>query len=335
MKIKIFILIIFVSASNFKLMSMKQKVNLFASEKVKLAVFKPVFIASVKNCKNYEDCKKAIKEILDLTRVSKNFNASINFVLKKIKQDLIAFRFADVDLAFKFAVLNLILDQVESDFLAFLEQLYINNCDIENLKKEYGNLTLHIALIFNYYNILQLSIDHKLGLDYQDEFQRNALMWVCYNGYLSFARILVENGIDVNVKDKFGRNALMYSIESEKYIVAKYLISKKLNVNSKTNNGKTALMFAVILGFIDLAKLLIDNFADINAKDKEGKSALIYAVLNNDSQIAKMLIDAGVDIDVTDSFDKTALSYALEKNSDKLIDLISKTKSEISKRGSF
>jgi ankyrin repeat protein len=115
-----------------------------------------------------------------------------------------------------------------------------------------------------------------------------------YNKY-NIAQMLIEKGLGVNDKNDNGNTPLhsaSANTANRSFDIARMLIENGANVNEINIMGKTPLFFASTYGNLDIARMLIENGANVNI----GESPLYAACENNRTEVVKFLLLNGATI---------------------------------------
>jgi ankyrin repeat protein len=106
----------------------------------------------------------------------------------------------------------------------------------------------------------------ELGIDSQDSYLRNPLIWATFYNNIELLAWLIKNGANIDHQDR---------------------------------NGYCALHFAGQQKSIDSAKLLLENDADINLMDIHGNPPIWTAIFNSKGnyELVRLYVLKGADLD--------------------------------------
>jgi ankyrin repeat protein len=149
---------------------------------------------------------------------------------------------------------------------------------------------------YNEFIMLHTKDAHQLHL--VDEFQRNALHWVCY-------------AVDNNT-------CLTYP--GRRVMLADYMINSGIELQSKDVDGNTPLHLACKRNRVDLVRLLIANYVDVNMVNKDGQTPLHlvcklqYEDYQTREELVKILVKKGANLMSKDKFGRTPIAWAKFRN---------------------
>lgn len=171
---------------------------------------------------------------------------------------------------------------------------------------------IHIAIEYNYLNIMKCLKDRGANIDMQNLDGYNPLHEAVMHGHIERVQFLLENDADINAKTDDTRKeqtSLCLAIsqacciyhecntaeDHQKYIkkyveIIKFLIAKGADVNATNPLDCAVGGYRDKNGNINIVKLLVENGATIT------KYHLHSAVRGNNTDIAEFLIDNGADV---------------------------------------
>ena len=137
--------------------------------------------------------------------------------------------------------------------LAFWLSLAVEHGDMEMVKyllskeadpsilNEDGSSSLDYAVMFGFYDIAELLIEHGADVNYINEANANcSVLHVAAMSSTNLTRLLVEHGAQVNVQTTQGDTPLMYAVESGKPATVAVLLQAGADANIQNKDGKTA-----------------------------------------------------------------------------------------------
>ncbi|XP_070540511.1 fibronectin type 3 and ankyrin repeat domains protein 1-like [Ptychodera flava] len=177
---------------------------------------------------------------------------------------------------------------------------------------KYGLSPLMSAAQKGYINIVDVLIQHRADVNFQNDSGKNALMLACFAGQLEVVKTLRAEGATWEVCDKGGSTPMHWAVDSGNTRLLRWIIEDGCPVDIRDrNSGWTPLMRACTLGGnTEVARVLISSGANVNTKDNDGKTPLMIAALNGHLSLVELLIQKGADIHVKNEFGKTAVDFA-------------------------
>ena len=191
--------------------------------------------------------------------------------------------------------------------------LYIQNC-IDyganiNIQDRDGNTPLHMAILNNNANIVQLLLDHNANItisnnknctplhtaaSYAEYQHRTSLNEAeSYRNNEQIILLLLDHGANINIQDNNGNAPLHMAIFHNEHIIP-LLLDHGANINIQDNNGRTILFIAVTKEKERLVELLLSyNNIDITLKNKANFTPLNKAFQSNMWKIAKLILTYG------------------------------------------
>ncbi len=207
--------------------------------------------------------------------------------------------------------------------LESLRALNINNLDlVKQLRAAIGkrDVTGVKAAINAGVNINDINDEYRL--------KQTPLYEAVRLGDEEIVNLLIQAKPNLDFQDWTGETVLFSATEFGLQSVVEALIQAKADVNIKNKWGSTPLMKAAAMAGKDYHKILdalIQAKADLNMQDREGKTALIIAAKQGNIENVKKLLQAKADATIKDSSDNTALDYAksnLDASNQKSVKLV-------------
>jgi len=154
----------------------------------------------------------------------------------------------------------------------------------------------------------------KIDYNYQDEYGRNALMYVAERASLGFAlEKIMKSNIDMNKVDRDGNNALFYATNCPENL--KKLLKSKINKYRTNNYGESLLLYCSRYDKIRSFELLRkDKNFDPYIYNCVGKTAAMYLVENARFKELKSYVKSNkIDPNYVNKFGQSLLSTFVEK----------------------
>ncbi|EAY20292.1 hypothetical protein TVAG_192680 [Trichomonas vaginalis G3] len=130
-------------------------------------------------------------------------------------------------------------------FIPSLCKYFLSDGANINEKDKDGYTSLHIAVLNNYKEIVELLISHGANINETDNMGKTALHYAAakFCGKET-AELLISHGANINEKDNDGYTALHIATHYNRKETAELLLSHGANINEKSHSNKTALHFA-------------------------------------------------------------------------------------------
>ena len=194
-----------------------------------------------------------------------------------------------------------------------------------NIKDNYGNTPLSVAIINNNKEMIKLLLEYGARPDKDN--LNDSLLFSCEKNDIEVAKLLLEFGADPNIKNNFDKTPLYWACDNNNIELVKLLLEHGANPNIilKGYEENSLLHWSVTLDEpedIEVAKLFIENGADVNVKNKFGVTPLYEACSNNNIKVAKLLLEHGADPNNKDEYGYTPLYRACRRNNTELIKLL-------------
>lgn len=211
----------------------------------------------------------------------------------------------------------LIIYAIIKNNIELIKLLLSKECRID-IKDQEGKSILYLPIKYNYNEITNLLIEHdkhSIGIsivditDIDDKIPLHyAIQFINYYAI----EVLLNAKSNVNFQDKNGNNALQLAIKTKEFDICQKILETDVHINAINNIGETALHIACNLKFVNIIQLLINNGIDVNIREiKTNMSALIYAINRDSFDIVKILIANKININLQDFIGNTAISYSI------------------------
>lgn len=164
-----------------------------------------------------------------------------------------------------------------------VDKLISNGHNIDDRVEGTNRTALHLAVMKNRSNIVQLLLYRKADPNLVDSHSQTALHLAAQFSP-NLCHMLISSGARLEVKELF-------------------------------NNGQTALHMLASHNYADALQYLIDSNANINAQTMDGITPLHKAVSQNSVAAVKTLVRAGAKLDISDDRGKTPFALAEEQKS--------------------
>ncbi|KTF75181.1 hypothetical protein cypCar_00032317 [Cyprinus carpio] len=149
-------------------------------------------------------------------------------------------------------------------------------------------------------------------------------------GLLNSLNVFLENGVNVKAVDAAGKTALHLAAAGGHSMCVQKLLQCKCPVDSTDLQGRTALHDAAYVGCKTAIKMLCDSGASIDAVDADDRSPLLLAAKMSQPGACQMLVQFGARSVLRDKQNKTALILACESSCKEAVDVLLKTKADVS-----
>ncbi|WP_372364596.1 ankyrin repeat domain-containing protein [Candidatus Uabimicrobium sp. HlEnr_7] len=116
-----------------------------------------------------------------------------------------------------------------------------------------------------------------------------SLIEAIYSRNYEIVKLLITEGVDVNYQYEYNSNALHLAVDIGSLQIAKAVFLAGTDINSQDENGDTPLLFAIDSNENEIAKFLINSRANIHIKNKNGYDALYLAKRMNNKEIIALL----------------------------------------------
>ena len=225
-----------------------------------------------------------------------------------------------------------IVEAIESNNISIVQQWLEVNPEIVNTKNDKDQLPLHVAVIGNKSDIVNLLTSNSTDINLKNSADETPLYLAVLNGSVELVQVLLDAGADPFIKTPEGKNlyeianpeinirlgkrmaqlkTIFKAVEEGDLDSARQLIlSDPKNVTQKDDEGQTPLFVAVRFGQREIAALLIKHDADVNAIDKTGQTPISFAALNNSMELVTLLLEHKADTRIKTPEGKTLLEIA-------------------------
>ncbi|XP_073706511.1 uncharacterized protein uacaa [Garra rufa] len=149
-------------------------------------------------------------------------------------------------------------------------------------------------------------------------------------GLVNSLNAFLDNGVNVKAVDSAGKTALHLAAAGGHSMCVQKLLQCKCPVDSTDLKGRTALHDAAYVGCKTAIKMLCDSGASVDAVDADGRSPLLLAAKMNQPGACQMLVQYGARTVLRDKQNKTALILACEKSCKEAVEILLKTKADVS-----
>jgi ankyrin repeat protein len=181
-----------------------------------------------------------------------------------------------------------------------------------NCVMETGETLLDVAIKYNYINVVQILIDHKVKVNTKDRQKWTPLHFAVLNNNLTIAKVLVDNGARINVKTQNGLTPLHVGTINGNFDIVNWLILNKAKVNISDDAYKlTPFHLAVFFNHSSLVELLMCYCNDFKYKDSFNRNLLHFSVARGDIKTAIALCQ-NVPLHSTDDMGRTPLHWAAQ-----------------------
>ncbi len=252
--------------------------------------------------------KEAVKELVDKTRVNKEFKKFFEF---KYPPKNISLIYTDnlLDTAIEFDadnLANLIIDNYKEFRLTIKELENALKWAAVNKKQQLVDKLLNIKGIDPKNIFISLPSGAKISLlekargniKVRGLNKERELFNAVENGDLLATKYLVENGVNPNTYNSIGLTLLMMAASCNHENIVKLLLQYGANVNAKSDNNSNALLWAVRTSGNseeNILKLLIENRASLNEVNNNGFTPLLFAAKFGREGAIKLLLKYGAD----------------------------------------
>jgi len=162
---------------------------------------------------------------------------------------------------------------------------------------------LNIAVKKECREIIELVLEHGVGVDTSDEYGKTALHFTVLGEDGEFFGFLLGKDPDINVNTE----------------IFKLLLSWGANVKAQTKNGITTLHAATQRGYAKVVETLLEYNADVNSTTKSNVTPLHIAAQKGHLDIVKDLLKFGAIIDSQDEIGMTALHIASNAGHEQIV----------------
>ncbi|XP_051172785.1 putative ankyrin repeat protein RF_0381 [Leptopilina boulardi] len=183
----------------------------------------------------------------------------------------------------------LICEALNNDNMQVVKLLLQNGANVNVTRNSTENSPLHLAIIKNNIEILQLLLEKNVRLNVVNKEKKTPLHIAIDQQNEEFVKLLLDKGADTEFKDKFNYTPLHMAIKNGNLKIIQHLINHKADINSFREN-ETALHFAVKNNRSDIVKLLLKNDV-IKINSTSYYSLLFLAVSQCNHKILLLLLE--------------------------------------------
>lgn len=190
-----------------------------------------------------------------------------------------------------------------------------------------GETPLHWAVFRGTYHIVEALVkmmkEQHINIDPKSKYGITPLHMALIKQDKNTVQLLYEAGADINELDNEG-NSIVHMICAFGDLKWLRYIIKHFHVNcyQKNNKGDTPFMIAILNGRYDIVEFFIDKIPNLNWKNKFGQSPLHAAVFANQIKIVELLLKYKADLTVKDINDLTPYHYAYIEKKTEMIKVI-------------
>ncbi|XP_065139316.1 uncharacterized protein uacaa [Paramisgurnus dabryanus] len=149
-------------------------------------------------------------------------------------------------------------------------------------------------------------------------------------GLINSLNVILDNGVNIKALDAAGKTALHLAAGGGHSMCVQRLLQFKCPVDSTDLQGRTALHDAACVGCKAIIKILCDSGASVDATDSDGMSPLLLAAKMCQPGSCQLLVQYGARTVLRDKQNKTALILACESSCKEAIEILLKTKADVS-----
>ena len=210
---------------------------------------------------------------------------------------------------FMHLLINSYIDEKEK--IKIIKSIYKKYLNIVN---DNNSTLLHKTVMSNLLNIMKILLEEGVDdINAKDNAGYTPLHLAIVHDNYDILQILIENGANINEK-YFNDTPILLAIKKNKPNIIKLLIEKGANLNEKDDFGNTPLHFAYINELFDRVILLIEQGADIYIQNRDGSTIIDLIMekeidINNSYEISDdnedknikiidKLLEKGVNIDI-------------------------------------
>jgi ankyrin repeat protein len=147
-----------------------------------------------------------------------------------------------------------------------------------------GTLIYDAAVGGEFEKVQMIVSQNPQAVNEKDEYGFTALHGLAGEEYYDIVQVLIEHGADVNAKNDDGITPLHLAAWPE---MAEFLIANGADLEARAHGGDTPLMvLAAEADSEDVMKALLEAGADVNARNNQGQSA--YDIAESREETDKM-----------------------------------------------
>ena len=194
---------------------------------------------------------------------------------------------------------------------------------------------LELAVKYNYIEVVQLLLDHRIKVNSKGKLKWTPLHWAVYNQNLLIVQLLLKNSIRINVKEKNGLTPLHIATMKGNIEIIKYLIKRKAKINVKDDkNGIMPLHLAIYYNYADVVSLLMQYNNNLEYRDFYNRTLLHFAVANGNSKMVDLLVSK-ISTNTVDDMGRTPLHWAAQEGDIDIIKVLIKHNAQINIKDKF
>lgn len=199
---------------------------------------------------------------------------------------------------------------------------YIQKSDLKHADR-LGNTPLHIAVLKNNPDIVELLIKEKADINARDNMGRTPLVIACETKNLHLLRVLFDNNADPNILPNNHRPIVSTAVIGNDETILNELLERGADPTIKDKRGWTSVHFAAQIGSIRHLSLFIDNEKTkqlFSSQNDLGQTPFLTAVFWSRKEVVSFMLENNVDFqDITDNKHDTALHIAARLNHPSLV----------------
>jgi ankyrin repeat protein len=171
-----------------------------------------------------------------------------------------------------------IVSAIRSKNIGKLKFLVIQEKQDVNMRDEYGNSPLHVAVEYGTLKVLEFLIEVGADANTKTFYGEDALLYLAVlRESLEMTKLLVDHGADINARNAFGDAPLHTAVDKEAYQLVDFLVKSGAEIDIKDEHGCSPLHLAVKRSNFPIIKLLVEHGSDINLVDFNNQTSLYKA----------------------------------------------------------
>lgn len=186
----------------------------------------------------------------------------------------------------------------------------------------HGQTLLHIGIINNRIDIVNLAIKMGANLNIKDSFNKTPLARAIEKNNEEISRILIEAGADINIPDNIENTPLDLAISSGSANIIDMLLKKGANPNGTDKSGAGTFYNAISSGRLDIIDMLVRAGANTKYINPIGRTYLIQASLLRYEAVVDYFIKCGLNLNAKDNSGSTALMYSSGIGDKNIVELL-------------